>query len=84
MCHDLTCVPLCWLPPHLMQLHDLMDSVGEEQLPPPGQDMTAEQWLKAKGASPLQIELADACYANDFGCSIKQLGLREMIIENQR
>lgn len=29
-----------------------------------------------------QIDLAEACYANDFGCSLKELGLKEMITEN--
>ena len=28
--------------------------------------------------------VAEACYANDFGCSLEQLGLGEMITENQR
>jgi hypothetical protein len=30
------------------------------------------------------MEVADACYANDFGCSVQQLGLREMITENNK
>jgi len=29
------------------------------------------------------IAVADACYANDFGCSIAQLGLTEMIEESR-
>ena len=28
--------------------------------------------------------VAEACYANDFGCSLEQLGLSELITENQR
>lgn len=67
-----------------MQLHELFDDVGDEAPPPPGQDVSAEAWLQAKGATPLQLEVADVCYANDFGCSLQQLGLREMITENQR
>jgi hypothetical protein len=66
------------------QLHDLFDAVGDETPPPAGQDVSAEQWLRNKGATPLQLEVADVCYANDFGCSLQQLGLREMITENQR
>jgi hypothetical protein len=58
--------------------------VGDEAPPPPGSDVSAEQWLRSKGATPLQLEVADVCYANDFGCSLHQLGLREMITENQR
>jgi hypothetical protein len=67
-----------------LQLHELFDDVGDETPPPPGQDVSAEQWLRSKGATPLQLEVADVCYANDFGCSLQQLGLREMITENQR
>ena len=42
--------PLCCLVLRA-QLHDLMDSVGDEAPPPPGTDVTAEAWLAAKGAS---------------------------------
>lgn len=45
--------------------------------------MNAIDWLKAKGATQRQLEIADACYANDFGCSMRQLGLRELIAENK-
>lgn len=72
---------VCCLP---LQLHELFESVGEERSPPAGQDMTAEAWLHSKGATELQMEVADVCYANDFGCNLKQLGLREMIIENNK
>ena len=34
--------------------------------------------------SCVQSAVAEACYANDFGCSLEQLGLTELIIENQR
>lgn len=37
-----------------------------------------------QGASKRMIAIAEACYANDFGCSLDQLGLSEMITENQR
>jgi len=30
------------------------------------------------------IAAADACYANDWGCSVHQLGLRELITEARR
>lgn len=67
-----------------LQLHELFEDVGDEAPPPPGQDVSAEQWLRSKGATPLQLEVADVCYANDFCCSLQQLGLREMITENNR
>lgn len=56
--------------------------MGEESCP--GEDISAEQWLRRKGVNEKMIAIADACYANDFGCSIRQLGLRETIIENQK
>lgn len=76
--------PCCLFVRSLLQLHEFFEDVGEEAPPPPGQDVPAEQWLRSKGATPLQLEVADVCYANDFGCSLQQLGLREMITENQR
>ncbi|WIA08987.1 hypothetical protein OEZ85_008401 [Tetradesmus obliquus] len=66
------------------ELHDMFDHVGDEAPPPPGRDVSAEQWLRSKGASELQMEVADVCYANDFGCSVQTLGLREMITENNK
>ncbi len=69
---------------HLLQVHDLFDCVGDETPPEPSSDMSAEQWLRSTGASEKMLAVAAVCYANDFGCSLRQLGLREMIIENQR
>lgn len=68
----------------VVQLHELFENVGDEAPPPPGRDVSAEEWLRSKGASELQLEVADVCYANDFGCDVRQLGLREMITENNR
>jgi hypothetical protein len=68
------------LPP--TQVHELFDAVGDEPPPPPGSDMSAEAWLRSKGATPRQLAVADVCYANDFGATLSQLGLREMIVEN--
>jgi len=56
--------------------------VGNEQYPET--DISAEQWLRNKGASSKVLAIADACYANDFGCTLHQLGLREMITENRK
>ena len=38
----------------------------------------------AQGANDKMIAAADACYANDWGCSVHQLGLRELITEARR
>lgn len=60
---------------------EMMDNVGQQ--PRPEQDLSARQWLLSQGANDRMVSIADACYATDFGCSIDDLGLREMIIENQ-
>jgi hypothetical protein len=64
------------------RLHELFASVGAEERPQP--DISAAEWLRRRGASNRMLAVADACYANDFGCSLEQLGLSEMITENQR
>jgi len=66
------------------QLHELFESVSDEAPPAPGQDISAEQWLRSKGATAKQLAVAGVCYANDFGCSLQQLGLREMIVESNK
>ncbi|GFR47744.1 hypothetical protein Agub_g9509, partial [Astrephomene gubernaculifera] len=65
------------------KVHDLMTTCGESQHPPPGADQSAAEWLAARGCSARQLAVADACYANDFACSLRQLGVREMVEENK-
>ncbi|KAG2490106.1 hypothetical protein HYH03_011412 [Edaphochlamys debaryana] len=66
------------------KVHDLFGDCGDEPFPPPGQDMSAAEWMKQKGCTKRQIAVADACYANDFACNLEHLGVREMIEENRR
>ena len=66
----------------LKRTHQLFADVGNEKYPET--DISAEQWLCNKGASSKVMAIADACYANDFGCTLHQLGLREMITENRK
>ncbi|DBA73197.1 TPA: hypothetical protein ACH3X1_011273 [Trebouxia sp. C0004] len=66
----------------LNRTHELFADVGNEKYPET--DISAEQWLRNKGASSKVLAIADACYANDFGCTLHQLGLREMITENRK
>lgn len=66
----------------LKRTHELFADVGNEKYPET--DISAEQWLRNKGASSKVLAIADACYANDFGCTLHQLGLREMITENRK
>ena len=67
----------------LERLHALFEEVGEEAQPAEGQDISAAHWLQQKGATPNMVAAAEACYANDFGCSLRQLDLSEMITENK-
>ena len=60
---------------------DRFGNIGNEAQPEV--DISAEQWLRNNGASERMLSIADSCIANDFGCSLDQLGLRESIIENQ-
>jgi hypothetical protein len=41
------------------------------------------EYLDRRGANDTIIQLAESIYANDFGCSLKQLGVRECIQEAQ-
>lgn len=66
----------------LESTHNLFADVGQESYPET--DISAEEWLRSKGANEQMLAIADACYANDFGCSLQQLGLREMITENRQ
>ncbi len=36
-----------------------------------------------QGASGRALAAAEACWANDFGCDLQELGLRELIAENK-
>lgn len=39
-------------------------------------DISVRDYLKLKGASSFQIEIADYVYASDFGCTIDELGAK--------
>lgn len=47
----------------------------------PQEDISMQQWLQRRGADADMLELADVCYANDFGTSLGRLGLTEAILE---
>lgn len=63
-------------------MNNLFENVGD--LDTPTEDVSAENWLRQNGANERMIDIAEACYANDFGCSLSQMGLRETILENQK
>lgn len=48
---------------------------------PPDADTAADAWLLARGASARQLAIAEACYANDFGAGLADLGVNELIAE---
>ena len=62
---------------------ELMDNIGSHRLAPGAPDESVASWLRQQGATPRMLAIAEACYANDFGCSLEDLGLRESITENQ-
>jgi len=61
-------------------VHEWFEGLREEA----GPDMQCDDWLRAKGADADQLEVADVCYANDFGCSLHHLGVREMQVSPRR
>ena len=49
-----------------------------------GADVSAREWMNGKGfTSKRQHDIAEACFANDFGASLDSLGLRELVVENR-
>ncbi|KXZ54086.1 hypothetical protein GPECTOR_5g191 [Gonium pectorale] len=66
------------------KVHDLFGDCGDLPHPPPGADQSAEEFMKAHGFTARQVAVAEACYANDFACSLRQLGMRETIEENRK
>ncbi|CAG9459995.1 unnamed protein product [Pedinophyceae sp. YPF-701] len=66
----------------LQEVMEMFDSIAEEE-EDPLPDITAEEWLRKRGASAKQIEAADAIFANDFGTGLAGLGVAEMLIENR-
>jgi hypothetical protein len=47
----------------------------------PNPDISVQQWMVSKGVDARAIELADVCYANDFGSCLEELGMTEAILE---
>ena len=51
--------------------------------PPDGDDVSARAWMRRAGCTRRQQAIADACFANDFGASLDELGVTELITENR-
>ena len=50
--------------------------MGDVPPPPDGADVSARAWLTGAGCDARQLAVAEACYANDFGASLDELGLK--------
>lgn len=44
-------------------------------------DVSCLEWLRQQGCTADELAAAETCYANDFGCSLRELGVHEMIQE---
>ena len=74
-------------------VQDLFASVAEEEeeesesiaaAETTNADISAREWMTKKGlTSRRQQDIAEACFANDFGASLDSLGLRELVVENR-
>ncbi|GAX76666.1 hypothetical protein CEUSTIGMA_g4112.t1 [Chlamydomonas eustigma] len=65
------------------KVHDMFDKDDMQRLAHPAEDIAASEWMKQQGASERMLAVADACYANDYGCSLSQLGVTEMVEESR-
>ena len=67
-------------------VQDLFASVAEEEKTTNKKnvDVSAREWMNRKGlTSKRQQDIAEACFANDFGASLDSLGLGELVVENR-
>ncbi|KAH9576989.1 hypothetical protein CY35_01G191100 [Sphagnum magellanicum] len=66
----------------ILHVHQIFERLAEED--PEVPDMSMAEYLHCKGVNRVVTQLAQSFYANDFGCSLEQLGLRECIEEAQQ
>lgn len=66
------------------RMYEMFEDAATLPHPPPGIDISALDWMRQGGATDRMVAAADVCYANDYCCSIDQLGVREMIEENRQ
>jgi len=69
--------------PELAAVHRLFrETVGEgRRSPRPGRDVDGAELVRRAGFNARQTRFAEAVYANDFGCSLRDLGLGELRTE---
>ncbi|KAG0575463.1 hypothetical protein M758_5G006600 [Ceratodon purpureus] len=65
----------------IQRVHEYFQGIASED--PDAPDISMAEYLQRRGANDTITQLAESIYANDFGCSLKQLGVRECIQEAQ-
>lgn len=65
----------------IQHAHKLFQELAFED--PDAPDISMAEYLHRRGTNNSVYQLAESIYANDFGCSLKQLGVRECIQEAQ-
>jgi monoamine oxidase len=65
----------------IQRVHEYFQGIASED--PDAPDISMAEYFHRRGANDTITQLAESIYANDFGCSLKQLGVRECIQEAQ-
>ncbi|XP_024537108.1 lysine-specific histone demethylase 1B isoform X1 [Selaginella moellendorffii] len=63
----------------IQTVHGIFAALAEETHPSP--DICMDEFLRRNKVSNTVVQLAESIYANDFGCSLHQLGVGECIEE---
>ncbi|KAK3272903.1 hypothetical protein CYMTET_18830 [Cymbomonas tetramitiformis] len=64
------------------QVHKIFEEVSDIKLSQ-GKDLTGLQMMQKQGASERAIAIAEVCYANDMGASLRELGVKELQTEKE-
>jgi hypothetical protein len=64
------------------RVHELFEDMAKVVVPEDA-DISALDWLRQSGESERVVALAECVYANDFGTSLRHLGVREMQVRER-
>ncbi|CAM6091974.1 unnamed protein product [Calypogeia fissa] len=67
--------------PDVQLVHEIFSALREDVSKIP--DISMAEYLRLKGVNHTVMQLAEAIYGNDFGCSLDKLGVHECIQEAQ-
>ncbi|CAM6085853.1 unnamed protein product [Calypogeia fissa] len=67
--------------PDVQLVHEIFSALRENVSKIP--DISMAEYLRLKGVNHTVVQLAEAIYGNDFGCSLDKLGVHECIQEAQ-